>query len=249
MKLTFYTYMHLSRDTGSVFYVGKGCKKRAWDFSKRNPKWKNFVAKHGVKVEICAHWPSEIEALEHEKFLIACMKDVGLNLSNLADGGNGPTGYRYTEAQKKKMSASRTGKIHSQATKEKISKAQAGIPRAKASAETKAKMSAAHAGRPRTSTSDETKKKISANNGSRRPEVKAKISASLLGKKLEDQQKKKISSALKGIPKNQEHRDKIRLARLAYFEEQRRLHGKSQSITEQHKLALRHGYNKILEKK
>jgi hypothetical protein len=193
---------------------------------------------------VCATWGGSEEAFEHEKFLILCFKDMGCNLANLTDGGDGPHGYKYTEEQKLKMSLCRTGRKHSEETKRKISIAQIGVPRKKASEETRKKMREAHKGRAPRQVSDETKKKLSENNGVKRPEVREKISKALIGRKPTEEQLKKMSVFQKGRPKSKEHVEKIRLARLAYFEEQRKLHGKSKSISEEHKSALRAGYNK-----
>ena len=53
-----------------------------------------------------------------------------------------------------------------------------------------------------------------------------------------------MSAFQKGRKKSDEHKEKIRIARLKYFEKQRQLHGKSKTISEEHKMALRNGYNK-----
>jgi len=91
----FYTYFHTRNDTGAVFYVGKGQGRRAHDVY-RNPHWKNIVAKHGHTVHFAMTGLSEIEAFEHEKFLILCFKDMGVALTNMTHGGEGAAGYRHT---------------------------------------------------------------------------------------------------------------------------------------------------------
>ena len=240
----FYTYIHRKASDGSVFYVGKGAGKRAWDCNRRNPKWKNIVAKHNHTVEVCALWESAEEAFQHEKFLILCFKDIGCNLANLTDGGDGPNGYKYTDEQKAKMGLRRIGRKHTEETKIKMSLWQLGVPKKKATDETKAKMRDAHKGRKHQPMSEEAKKKLSANNGSKRPEVREKISKTLIGRKPTEEQIKKMSAFQKGRKKSDEHKEKIRIARLKYFEKQRQLHGKSKTISEEHKMALRNGYNK-----
>ena len=124
----FYTYAHYKPDN-SVFYIGKGQGRRAFDKISRSKKWKELVAKEGdYKVEILAQWPTEQEAFEHEIFLIECFKDMGANLVNVSKGGYGASGYRHTaeyvEHMKSIMSGNSNpffGKTHSAATKEKIS--------------------------------------------------------------------------------------------------------------------------------
>ncbi len=96
----FYTYLHLRESDNKPFYIGKGKDKRAWTHKKRNPHWKNTVAKHGLKVEILAEWADEEMAFEHEKFLIECFKNMGHKLVNMTDGGEGFSGGRHTEEWK-----------------------------------------------------------------------------------------------------------------------------------------------------
>jgi hypothetical protein len=243
MKL-FYTYIHKKASDNSVFYVGKGVGKRAWDCKRRNPKWRSIAAKHGHTVEVCAEWKTQEEAFEHEKFLIFCFKDMGLNLANLTDGGDGPTGYKYTEEQKQKRKHLRIGYKHSEETKKKIGDAQRGIPRGQMSEEVRGQMSISRTGRKGKPMSEEQKKKLSENNGSRRPEVREKISKSLMGKSPNKEARLKQSMKTKGVKKSEEHKEKIRQGRLAYFQRQRELTGRACTISEEHKAALRKGYNK-----
>ena len=100
----FYTYAHYKPDH-SVFYIGKGHGRRAWSNKNRNPHWHHITAKYeNHKVEILAKWPTEQEALEHEKFLIWCFRDMGCLMANIADGGKGISGYKHTEKTRKILS-------------------------------------------------------------------------------------------------------------------------------------------------
>lgn len=88
----FYTYAHYTPE-GRLFYVGKGQRKRAYEFKNRNAHWNRIVAKYGEpKVEILASWSDEVDAFEHEKFLIACFRDFGFTLCNQTNGGEGQAG-------------------------------------------------------------------------------------------------------------------------------------------------------------
>jgi hypothetical protein len=125
--INYYTYIHRKADTNEIFYVGKGKERRAWSTSKRNAHWHNIVQKHGVTVEIVANWRSSKEALDHEVFLIWCLRDMGIALCNMTRGGDGlcdPTqevrdkiaeslrgrpGRPMGESTKKIMSESRKG--------------------------------------------------------------------------------------------------------------------------------------------
>jgi hypothetical protein len=239
-----YTYLHRKASSGEVFYIGKGSRMRAWDFSRRNPKWKSIHAKHGATVEICGQWNTEQEAMEHEAFLVLCMRDMGFNLANLADGGSGPTGYRFTDEQKARLAQAKAGYKHSEETKRKIGESQKGKIIKPWTDEQRMAASLRSKGRKCKPMSDETRRKISENNGSNRPEVKAKIAASLKGRKATKESLMKRSLSTKGVPKSPEHVAKIRASRLAYFQSQRELHGKAMTISEEHKQAMRKGFNK-----
>jgi len=75
----------------------------------RRDGWDNF------EKEIVAEWNTEEEAKEHEKFLIALFQtnrkkygdDYGYNLT---DGGDGATGFRFTDDQKQFLSNKKKGK-------------------------------------------------------------------------------------------------------------------------------------------
>ena len=68
--MDYYVYLHKKKTTGEVFYVGKGCQRRAWEFSARNRFWKSIEKAHGCVVEIYADNLQEWYALELEKDLI-----------------------------------------------------------------------------------------------------------------------------------------------------------------------------------
>lgn len=160
----FYTYSHQKIDDGKIFYIGKGKGNRAFSENRRNKYWKSIVANHGFLAEILAVWKTEQEALDHEKLLILCFKDMGYKLANLTDGGEGSSGLKQSEETKAKRSAAlkvrqkpieemmnawkaNTGRKPTQATRLKISLAKKGKPSSfkgkKHSEEAKAKMSKA----------------------------------------------------------------------------------------------------------
>jgi len=88
----FYTYAHYTPE-GQLFYIGKGQGGRSHSSKGRNVFWKRVVKKHGKPdMKVLAHWGTETEALEHEKLLISCFKDMGHQLCNLTDGGEGTSG-------------------------------------------------------------------------------------------------------------------------------------------------------------
>ena len=133
---THYTYSHNKPD-GTPFYIGKGSGRRA--FTKRtNPYWKNIVAKYGYEVQILAYWNTHEQALDHEVLLISCMKDMGIELANMTEGGEGCVGFSHphTEEHKQKLKGNTygastwgltfKGKKHSEESKAKMSYARIG---------------------------------------------------------------------------------------------------------------------------
>jgi len=105
----FYTYAHYTPE-GRLFYIGKGKKDRAYAKIGRNTHWRNVVNKYGKpNVKILANWDTEEDALDHERILISCFRDLGYKLCNLSDGGKGNSGIEMTEETKLKISLSKKG--------------------------------------------------------------------------------------------------------------------------------------------
>lgn len=139
----FCTYLHRRQGSNAVFYVGKGSAERARSTRGRSRYWRNIVAKHGHTVEVLAHWLTEAEAFDHEKFLIACFRDLRAPLCNLTDGGEGASGYVHTSEARAKIAASSKGRVASAETLAKMSARQGGRV---ISSEHRAKLSAARMG-------------------------------------------------------------------------------------------------------
>jgi hypothetical protein len=132
----FYTYAHYTPE-GRLFYIGKGQGGRAHSFNKRNKQWNQVVEKHGKPdVQVLANWDTEEEALDHERLLISCFRDLGHKLCNLSDGGYGNAGYKLSTEAKQKISLSLVGNKRSVGVvqaieqREKNSKKQIGNSRA-----------------------------------------------------------------------------------------------------------------------
>jgi hypothetical protein len=107
----FYTYAHYKPE-GGLFYIGKGKRRRAYAMDGRNSHWQNIVNKYGrPHVELLAKWDTETDALNHEKLLISCFRDMGFVLANKADGGTGASGYKFTYEQKKNLSLAHIGQV------------------------------------------------------------------------------------------------------------------------------------------
>ena len=184
---SFYTYMHIRNDTHKPFYVGKGYGDRAfWKYG-RNKHWQNIVNKVGYKVQILANWENENDAFEHEKLLIKCFRDINIELVNLTDGGDGPSGQKFSQEQREKMSNAHKKLYDNGYVNPK------GMQGKKHSEETKAKMRLAHSKRD-CKMSQETRKKLSESSKGKPPTFGHK------DKKHTDAAKLKLSVARKGVP-------------------------------------------------
>lgn len=105
----FYVYQHLRKDTNVPFYIGKGCKDRAWRKSRNNKGWNNIVNKVGFKVEILKYFDNENEAIKFEHEFIKEYRDKGIELVNQTQYSKGATSYSYTDEVKKKQSLGQIG--------------------------------------------------------------------------------------------------------------------------------------------
>jgi len=193
----FYTYAHCRPD-GSIFYIGKGQRKRAWDVVNRSKVWKEYVKKLGnYEVKILSKWQTEKDAFYHEILLISCFKDLKIELINVANGGQGASGYKHKEETILKMKEIHSGennhffgKLHSEESKKLISETK------------KANPSRPWLGKPR---SEDTRRKIAESlrgkpGKKHTEESKHKISLAHMGKKQlspSEQTRKKLSEAVK----------------------------------------------------
>ena len=117
-----YTYLHRCEDDmNRIFYVGKGSGNRHKSHLYRNKHWHGIVKKHGLYAEKIASWKTHEEALEHEKFLIWCFRDMGINLCNMTNGGDGIFGFKHSDETKKIISISSAGRNPTEETRKKIS--------------------------------------------------------------------------------------------------------------------------------
>lgn len=206
MKM-FYTYIHKKASDGSVFYVGKGLRSRARAVHGRNKFWKNIVGKHGFNVEICAKWQTEQEALDHERFLIWCFRDMGLSLANITDGGLGTSGRKMTPDQLQKHTERSRLQAKSQEWRDSISEKLKGEKHHffGKPAHNKGKPMLAH-----------VKAALMAKHVNVNPEAMAKMIASKTGVKLTEAHKAKLSVASKGKPKSDAMRKKLSQSKTGY---------------------------------
>lgn len=137
-----YVYVHFKPDW-TPFYVGKGCKKRAHNFVNRSARHKRVLAKYGKANIHIKLWDFKTDeaAFAAEVFLIKLMRQSGIRLVNMTDGGEGmcnPTeetrrkkseamrGRKYTEEHKRRISEALKGRIHPPQVHEAVSRAKKG---------------------------------------------------------------------------------------------------------------------------
>lgn len=110
----FYVYIHTRNDTGEIFYVGKGQRRRAYSVRNRNAHWKRIVNLYGRTVRIHSEFSDEPSAFECESRLIQEFKESGYSLVNLTDGGEGCSGRQLSEKEKLRVSEVHKGKTLTQ---------------------------------------------------------------------------------------------------------------------------------------
>lgn len=171
-----------------MFYVGKGTGRRAWSNKSRNSRWHATVAKHGIQVEIAARWASEEEAFEHEKLLVSCMREIGMPLSNMTEGGEGFSGGRHSNEYRERLRVEmkdpdRQRRMAEASRGRKLSSEHVAKMRARTiSPEQRAKIAATHTGMKRSEAAKEAMR-IAATGRKQSPETIAKRKATIAARK------------------------------------------------------------------
>lgn len=126
-RYKYYIYLHINPLRNEIFYVGKGCGKRAFSKSGRSSFWKNIVKKYGYIVDIVEDNLTEDEAFKREVFYIKKIgrRDLGLGtLINMTDGGEiGNNRYRTLD-HRTNLSKSLKGRVYTDDYKINMSKVQ-----------------------------------------------------------------------------------------------------------------------------
>jgi len=103
----FCVYAHTKPD-GTIFYIGKGLKRRSRETRLRNKYWQNVVNKYGYNIVILADNLTNKQALSEEILLIAHFKKFN-TLTNMTLGGEGMLGYKMPQSSKDKIRITKWG--------------------------------------------------------------------------------------------------------------------------------------------
>jgi hypothetical protein len=117
--IRFYTYAYLRVDR-TPYYIGKGKGRRLYEKHQKGIS----VPKDKSRIIYLKQNLTEEEAFKHEKYMIVVFgrKDLGTGiLHNKTDGGDGASGYVFSEETKRKLSEAKKGKKHSEETRRKHS--------------------------------------------------------------------------------------------------------------------------------
>lgn len=139
--MNYYVYEYL-REDGTPYYIGKGCKDRAF---KKQGHTVPLPTKD--RIRFIAEHLTDQQAKDLEIELIAKYgrKDLGTGiLRNLTDGGEGSSGRVTAESTKQKIREARAKQITSDKTREKMRQSRTGRLHTE---DTKKKMSASAKGR------------------------------------------------------------------------------------------------------
>jgi hypothetical protein len=122
--MEYYTYAYL-RENRTPYYIGKGKRNRVYHKGERCIK----PPKDKSRIIFLKQNLTEEEAFKHEIYMIAVFgrKDLGTGiLHNKTNGGEGISGYVFSDEIKAHWSQIRKGKIASEETKIKMSEVQKG---------------------------------------------------------------------------------------------------------------------------
>lgn len=213
----FYIYEHVRRSDGLVFYVGKGSGSRLRVTQHRNPYWVSVSRKHGWEARVAFRTDDEDLAFLAEEELIRKRRNDGSPLTNMTDGGEGMSGYVFSEESIRKRVSKTKGK-----KKPATSLALKGVPK---SAEHRRNLSLAklgfrHSEETRNKMSQQRKGQVSSMKGKKhRAESKAAISAAVsgvnnpfFGRKHSSESRQRMSDALTGRKRSEESRRKQSLS-------------------------------------
>ena len=130
---TYYVYEHWRLDKDECFYVGKGRGNRAYIFKGRNKYHSAIVAKvrregFAIEVRIVQSGLSEPDSFILEQKRIQFWREIGVDLANMTNGGEGISGFHHSVETRQKLSDNNKGQLaafkgrkHTEETKKVLS--------------------------------------------------------------------------------------------------------------------------------
>lgn len=94
--MNFYVYKWFIKETGEIFYIGKGRKDRYKQIRKRNKKFLEVYSNNNCDTEIIEYFEKEEDAFKKEYELICHYKSIGQCYCNLDNGGKGGCNFVWT---------------------------------------------------------------------------------------------------------------------------------------------------------
>lgn len=99
--MQFYVYEWFNIETNEIFYVGKGCKDRYKQLTKRNKLFKKYYESNKCESRIIKTFKNEQDAFKFENDRILELKKLSQCLCNLDNGGNGGCNFVWTDEMRK----------------------------------------------------------------------------------------------------------------------------------------------------
>lgn len=93
----YYVYEWFVIETGEIFYVGKGCRKRYSSLNGRNKLFEEYINTRHCKSRIIKRFDDENTALKYEHDRICYLKSQGQCSCNLDNGGKGGLSFIWTD--------------------------------------------------------------------------------------------------------------------------------------------------------
>lgn len=110
----FYVYEWYNKNTGEIFYVGKGCRNRVNCTSQRNKPFTNYIKNNDCSSRIIKHFDNEREAFEFEHKRICELKSINQCCCNLDYGGRGGNHIIWTDEMREYYSKNNVMKSENQ---------------------------------------------------------------------------------------------------------------------------------------
>lgn len=169
--MKYYVYQLKDPRQSHPFYIGKGKGDRMYEHlskdslqssTRKNNKIKNIInAGLDVEIQLLFDGLTEIEALRREVWAIKMWGRLDLEegpLTNHTDGGEGISGFRFSEESKEKIRSANVGKVHTEESRKLMSESRKGLIKTE---EHRKKIGDAHRGISTGPLSEETKRKMS----------------------------------------------------------------------------------------